>query len=102
MLGINGNAAAEIALLAKAAALLKSLAMRADDRGPDPEQLLRSRAYLAGDIGHARDISGNKEAARLSLGEAVGIWQQLRRMRPRSEEYEQAEEWCRERLERMK
>ena len=68
----------------------------------EPEQLLRSRAYLAGDIGHARDISGNKEAARVSLGEAIELWQQLREMRPRSEEYQQAEEWCRERLDRMK
>ena len=102
MLGITGNSAAEIGFLAKAASMLKDLQTRNDDKGPGPEQLLRSRAYLAGDIGHARDISGNQPAARVSLGEAVELWQQLREIRPRSGEYEQAEKWCRERLERMK
>ncbi|MGA0899790.1 MAG: protein kinase domain-containing protein [Luteolibacter sp.] len=102
MLGISGNEAAEIGLLTKAASLLKSLDQRDDERGPGSEQLLRSRAYLAGDTGHARDVSGDQAAARVSLAEAVELWQQLRKMRPRSEEYEQAEQWCRERLERMK
>ena len=60
------------------------------------------KTYLAGDIGHARELSGDKEASRVSLTEAVDLWEQLREMRPRSEEYEQAEAWCRERLVRLK
>ncbi len=101
MLGMNGNAAGEIGLLGKAASLLKTLEKLEAEDGPGPEQLLRSRAYLAGDIGHAREISGDKAAARVSLGEAVELWERLGEMRPRSEEYEQAEEWCRERLVRL-
>lgn len=102
MLGMTGNSAAEIGFLAKAASRLQELQGGGEYNGPGPEQLLRSRAYLAGDIGHARDLSGDKQAARVSLKEALELWQQLREIRPRSEEYEQAEQWCRERLERMK
>ena len=102
MLGMTGNSAAEIGFLAKAASRLQELPGGGEYQGPGPEQLLRSRAYLAGDIGHARDLSGDKQAARVSLKEALGLWQQLREIRPRSEEYQQAEQWCRERLERMK
>ena len=101
MLGINGNAAGEIGLLVKAASLLKTLEDGAADKGPGAEQLLRSRAYLAGDIGHAREMSTDKAAARVSLGEAVDLWDRLGKMRPRSEEYQQAQKWCRERLERL-
>lgn len=101
MLGINGNAAGEIGLLVKAASLLKTLEDGAADKGPGAEQLLRSRAYLAGDIGHAREMSTDKAAARVSLGEAVELWDRLGEMRPHSEEYQQAQKWCRERLERL-
>lgn len=102
MLGMNDNEQAEIALLVKAASALEKLEKAAVDAGPGREQLLRSQAYLAGDLGHARELAGDAKSARDSLQKAVVLWEQLRTMRPRSEEYLQAEEWCRERLERLK
>lgn len=102
MLGVNDNEAAEIALLLKAAATLQELEDLEPGRGPGQEQLLRSQAYLAGDLGHARELSGDTKTARASLQKAVDLWQRLREMRPLSEEYLQAEQWCRERLERLK
>jgi len=102
MLGMNDNEQAEIALLVKAATLLEALEKREDASGPGTEQLLRSQAYLAGDLGHARELAGDSRAARDSLQKAVALWQRLRAMRPRSEEYQQAEEWCTEGIERLK
>lgn len=101
MLGMNDNQDAEVALLVKAASTLEDLEKQDGDAGPGREQLLRSQAYLAGDLGHARELGGDRKTARAALQRAVGLWQQLRAMRPHSEEYLQAEEWCRERLQRL-
>ncbi|MDX1679430.1 MAG: hypothetical protein R3242_01755 [Akkermansiaceae bacterium] len=101
MLGINGNSAAEMAFLVKASNLLEQIEKRGDEAGPGPEQLKRSRAYLQGDIGHACELAGKSRQSEASLKRAIILWQELSEMRPRSEEYQQALEWCRERVERM-
>lgn len=102
MLGMNGNSTEEVQLLSRAATLLSVLAKSKDGAGPRKEQLKRSRAYLAGDLGHTHDLNGDKTKARAALTHAAELWTELRELRPKSEEYLQALSWCEERLEELK
>ncbi len=102
MLGMAGDRAGEIGLIGKARDLLAKLETRAAMDGPRPEQLQRSGAYLLGDLGHARQLSGAKDEAVRAFSEAVALWETLLRSRPQSEEYSEGLNWCRQRLGDLK
>ncbi len=98
MLGAGGARDEEIALLGRARDLLDSLESATPAEGPPPEQLQRSGAYLAGDLGHALQLANRKGDAARVFASAVDLWQGLVTSRPQSEEYQEALLWCRQRL----
>jgi tetratricopeptide (TPR) repeat protein len=102
MLGTAGERDQEIVLIRKADDLLEQLAALPLAGELRPEQLQRSSAYLLGDLGHALQLAGKNEDAREVFGEALAIWERLVAYRPRSEEYNEGLEWCRQRLESLK
>ena len=99
MLGMSGARDEEIALLGRARDLLASLESATPAAGPSPEQLQRSGAYLAGDLGHALQLAGRMDDAARAFTSAVELWQGLADSRPQSEEYQEALLWSRQRLD---
>ncbi len=87
MLGMSGDREQEIALLGKARDLMGKLEAAPLTAGPRPEQLQRSGAYLAGDMGHALQLAGRKTDAMRAFSDATNLWQGLLKSRPRNEEY---------------
>ena len=97
MLGFSGERKEEILHQERALDLLLVLleSTYGVSRG---ESLKRSIGYLLGDLGHAREAAGDRQAAEAAFDEAVRIWEGLHRDRPASEEYEEALDWTRQRL----
>ena len=102
MLGMAGQREEEISLIQKARDLLAKLESGPASNGPRPEQLQSSGAYLLGDLGHALQLANRKDEASCAFTEAVALWQRLLTARPRSEEYNEALAWCRQRLDDLK
>jgi eukaryotic-like serine/threonine-protein kinase len=102
MLGMGGERDQEIALISKARDLLGKLEAAPASAGPRPEQLQRSGAYLSGDLGHALQLAGDNEKATRAFGEAATLWESLLGSRPRSEEYSEGLNWCRQRIEELR
>jgi eukaryotic-like serine/threonine-protein kinase len=102
MLGMSGKRSEEIALIQKAADLLKSLQSHRSVDGPSSEQVQSSGAYLLGDLGHAQQLAQENEAAARSFTEATALWESLLKSRPKSEEYSEGHSWCRQRLADLK
>jgi hypothetical protein len=98
MLGMAGQRSEEIALIRKAGDLLRQLEADTSSTGPRPEQLQSSGAYLAGDLGHALQLSNQKDEAIHAFSDAVALWEGLVKSRPQSEEYNEGLDWCRQRL----
>ncbi len=86
----------DITLMLKAGGLLEELGKQPAEGGPTSEQLLRSRAYLAGDLAFSFSAKRQQDKAALAYRDAIQLWQQLLKLRPQSEEYQQALDWCRE------
>ncbi|MEI6673983.1 MAG: hypothetical protein WCO57_02275 [Verrucomicrobiota bacterium] len=102
MLGGEGNSNDEISLTSKARAVLSKLEDERQPAGPPLEQIQRSLAYLLGDLGHALQLVEKKPEARVAMADALTAWEKLRKLRPRSEEYEEGVTWCRQRLKELK
>ena len=102
MLGMAGQREEEISLIQKARDLLAKLESGPASNGPRPEQLQSSGAYLLGDLGHALQLANHKDEASHAFTDAVALWQRLLASRPRSEEYNEALAWCRQRLDDLK
>ncbi len=102
MLGMAGQRDQEIALIRQARDLLGKLEAGRSSNGPRPGQLQRSGAYLLGDLGHALQLASRKGEAIRAFTDAVGRWENLLASRPQSEEYQEALDWCRQRLEDLK
>ena len=102
LLGMAGKRDEEITLICEARDVLKNLKAAGQAEAPQPEQVLRSRAYLLGDLGHAMQLATRKEDAILAFTEAVSLWEDLSASRPRTEEYSEGLAWCRQRLADMK
>ena len=98
MLGFDGKRTDEIEHEQRAAEMLQRLLDSAYgvSRG---EQIRRSLGYLRGDLGHAAQLAGLEDLAAQSFRDGVKIWEELVRERPGSEEYDEALEWTRQRLE---
>lgn len=92
----------DIELMQKAGLLLFELMKAADAQGPSAEQLMRSRAYLEVDLGHAFQLKKLNDKAKAAFNEALEHWQKLVGLRPESEEYLLGEDWCREQLQEIK
>ena len=99
VVGNGGARDEEIALLGRARDLLDSLEAGRSPSGPLPEQLQRSGAYLAGDLGHALQLANRKDDAARVFAAAVSLWEGLVASRPQSEEYQEGLTWCRQRFE---
>jgi len=102
MIGISGDRSGEIALIQKARDLMGKLETDSSMRGPRPEQLQNSGAYLLGDLGHAMQLENQKEEATKAFSEAAVLWENLLASRPQSEEYSEALSWCRQRLKDLR
>ncbi len=102
MLGMAGQRQEEISLIQKARDLLAKLESGPASNGPRPEQLQSSGAYLLGDLGHALQLANRKDESSRAFTDAVALWQRLLASRPRSEEYNEALVWCRQRLDDLK
>jgi tetratricopeptide (TPR) repeat protein len=102
MVGTTGGRDEEIALICNARDLLGSLEAAPQVSGPLPEQLQRSGAYLAGDLGHALQLANRKGDAARAFTAAVALWEGLQASRPQSEEYQEGLIWSRQRLEDLK
>lgn len=96
------GSADDVGMLQRAGGLLNDLVEGADAKGPDAESLLRARAYVAADLGHAHQLRKQRDKARESFGHALEHWQELVGLRPDSEEYRLGEQWCREELLKLK
>lgn len=57
------------------------------------EQVKRSMGYLFGDMGHSAQIAKDKATAKQFFAESVKIWQDLLKLRPKNEEYEEGLNW---------
>jgi tetratricopeptide (TPR) repeat protein len=101
MSGMDGKRDREIELLGKAKSLLAELEAGGALVVPRQEQIQRSTVYVLGDLGHALQISGQKEKALEVFREALVLWESLSRSRPRSEEYSEGLVWCRQRVKEM-
>jgi tetratricopeptide (TPR) repeat protein len=101
MLGMDGKRDREIELLGRAKSLLAELEAGKETGGPRHEQIQRSAVYVLGDLGHALQISGQKDKALEAFREALVLWESLARSRPRSEEYSEGLVWCRQRVKEM-
>jgi tetratricopeptide (TPR) repeat protein len=102
MLGMAGKRDEEIVLLGKARESLERLESGRSASGPSSEHLQRSVAYLLGDCGHALQLADRKDDAVRAFAEAVARWQRLCEARPRSEEYSEGLNWCRQRVADLK
>jgi tetratricopeptide (TPR) repeat protein len=100
--GNTGSRDDEIALLGRARDLLANLDASNPVSGPLPEQLQRTGAYVAGDLGHALQLANRKGDAARVFESAVALWQRLVEMRPQNEEYQEGLSWSRQRLEDLK
>lgn len=98
MQGMDGNRTEEISLLLKARDLLAELEVSRAVTGPRPEQLQSTGAYLLGDLGHALQLAGRKDDAIRIFTDAQALWESLLKSRPRSEEFSEGLDWCRQRL----
>ncbi|HEX5790176.1 MAG TPA: hypothetical protein VFY13_03435, partial [Luteolibacter sp.] len=99
----KNDARQEGELLAKARGELEALVAKSDDIATvRPEQIRRSLAYLAGDIGHSRAAAKDPAGARKAFEQSAGLWKQLLAIRPRCEEYMEALEWTQQRLGEIK
>lgn len=106
-LGTLGKRDEEITRLGAARALLTPLADPGGTEAPSPEQVRRSLAYLLGDLGHALQLAAGKDKARTdearkAFTDALDYWKLLVKARPDSEEYQEGESRCRERLAELK
>ncbi|MES2981897.1 MAG: protein kinase [Verrucomicrobiota bacterium] len=101
MLGFSGKKAEEMSLLMEADEALKSLQRNADQAGPGPEVLNKSRAYLLGDLAHALEMAKQNDRAENIYREAMGVWEALLKLRPSNEEYRSALEWSRQRVNKL-
>ena len=100
--GTTGSREDEIAMLGRARDLLGSLETSNSVSGPLPEQLQRTGAYVAGDLGHALQLANRKGDAARVFEAAVTLWQGLLKSRPENEEYQEGLSWSRQRLEDLK
>lgn len=98
MLGFSGERGQELELEERAAGLLEELLVTAPG-AVRREQIGRSLGYVLGDLGHAAQLAGNPARSRAAFAGAVRVWEELLRERRGSEEYEEALEWSRQRLE---
>jgi len=101
MPGTQGDGG-DMEMMQKASLLLAELVKAADARGPNAEQLMRSRAYLEVDLGHAFQLNKQNDKAKVAFNNALEYWQKLVGLRPESEEYLLGEDWCREQLQEIK
>ena len=101
MPGAQGDGG-DIEMMSKASLLLSELAKKADALGPNAEQLMRSRAYLEVDLGHALQLNKQNDKAKVAFNDALDLLRKLVGSRPESEEYLLGEAWCREQLQEMK
>src|SRR5690606_22966995 len=99
--GGAGDRRKEIELLARARDVLVKLEGDRHPGGPPIEQLQRTCAYLLGDLGHARQLSGDADAARKTFVDAVALWETLSKARPQSEEYQEGLSWVRQRVKEL-
>jgi tetratricopeptide (TPR) repeat protein len=102
LLGDSGKRAEEIEWLGRARDLLGSLVRDDAVSGPLPEQILRTSAYLAGDLGHALQIANRKGDAARAFDSAVSLWEKLTALRPDRGEYQEGLTWSRQRREELK
>jgi eukaryotic-like serine/threonine-protein kinase len=102
MLGMAGDREGEIVFISRARDLLGKLEALPASGGPRPEQLQSSGAYLLGDLGHALQLGGRRPEASQAFADAVSLWENLVKSRPRSEEYSEGLSWCRQRLADLK
>jgi eukaryotic-like serine/threonine-protein kinase len=100
--GNTGLRVDEIAQLGRARDLLAGLETSTPVSGPMPEQLQRTGAYVAGDLGHALQLANRKGDAARIFEAAVSLWQGLLKFRPENEEYQEGLSWSRQRLEDLK
>ena len=101
-LGLSGKRDEGIALLGQARDLLGSLPTGQATDGPRPEQLKRSAAYLAGDLGHALQLANRKGDAARAFDHAVSQWETLTKEHPDNAEYQDGLEWSRLRRDELK
>ncbi|MBB5352234.1 tetratricopeptide (TPR) repeat protein [Haloferula luteola] len=97
MVGFGGDRKAEIGFEQNALGMLADL-LETPYGVTRAEQIQRSRGYILGDLGHAAEMSGDKQLSSETFTEAVRLWEELHRERPDSEEYEEALAWNRQRL----
>ncbi|MFZ9935472.1 MAG: protein kinase domain-containing protein [Luteolibacter sp.] len=102
LLGDSGRLEGEIEWLGRAHELLESLVRDDAVLGPLPEQILRTSAYLAGDLGHALQIANRKGAAAQTFDAAVSLWEKLAALRPDRSEYQEGLTWSRQRRSELK
>lgn len=57
------------------------------------EQINRSIGYLLGDMGHSAQIAKDTAKAKQFFAESVKVWQELLKLRPKNEEYEEGLSW---------
>ncbi len=100
--GNTGKRDEEIQLLANAAALLVTLEAKPGPESPPIDQIQRSLAYLLGDLGHARQMAGDKDGARQAFTDAESYWKRLLEGGSNSEEYREGQSWCRQRLAELR
>jgi hypothetical protein len=100
--GTTGSREDEIAMLGRARDLLGGLETSGSVSGPLPEQVQRTGAYVAGDLGHALQLANRKGDAARVFEAAVALWQGLLESRPENEEYQEGLAWSRQRLEDLK
>jgi tetratricopeptide (TPR) repeat protein len=99
---VGDNANGDIVLMRQAAKLLEAIGKQDARLAPSAEQLLRTRAYLAGDLGHALQQGKDNKGSLAVFTEAVGYWKRLHDMRPHSVEYSDGLEWCEQRMNDLK
>lgn len=101
MLGMSGKRAEEVDLIRRARGMMTRLEADKNPGGPPMEKIQSSSGYLLGDLGHALQLAGNKEGAKVAFGESAAFWQHLLEARPKSEEYQESLAWCRQRLKEL-
>lgn len=98
LIGVEGEREEEINLERRASETLRRLLAEGGDARVPVEQVRRSLGYVLGDMGHAAQISGEEELARVAFTEAISVWSKLTEDRPGHEEYREGLDWSRRRL----
>lgn len=100
MLGFSGKRDEEIEYEQRAVKMMDEL-LESPYGVSHSERLQRSLGYLLGDLGHAAQVGKNSELGASVFNRAVKLWEKLVRDRPGNEEYEEALDWNRQRLDAL-